>query len=123
MMCPSYFPVTLSICFYLFIFLATSILEFWLRKNSEPRLKYKQNFYLESHRGGRSEPAGLHGLRKHVTKAKEGPLELKRKQARIYVLGEKEGVRLGCALEKERAVHKRSLLLILVFRLRVLIYH
>ena len=33
---------------------------------------------------GRSEPAGLHGLRRQVADAKEGPLELRKKKARIY---------------------------------------
>ena len=40
----------------------------------------KEKVYLESHRG-RSEPAGLHELRKQVAEVKEGPLELRRKKA------------------------------------------
>ena len=39
------------------------------------------NIYLESHRGGKSEPAGLRGLRKQITgqitEAKEGPSEFR----------------------------------------------
>ena len=50
------------------------------KKNSEPRT-LMQEVYLESHRGKSSEPAGLHGLRKQVTEAKEGPLELRRKKS------------------------------------------
>ena len=46
------------------------------KKNSEPRT-LMQEVYLESHRGKSSEPAGLHGLRKQVTKAKGGPLEFR----------------------------------------------
>ena len=33
-------------------------------------------FQKEGHRDGSSEPAGLHGLRKQITEAKEGPLEM-----------------------------------------------
>ena len=32
------------------------VFEFWLRKDSEPRLKVSKKVYLESHRGRRSEP-------------------------------------------------------------------
>ena len=39
--------------------------------------------YLESHRGDSSGPAGLRGLRKQVTEAKEGPWELWREEAEI----------------------------------------
>ena len=35
---------------------ANSVLEFWLRNNSEPRLKLQEKVYLESHRDRRSEP-------------------------------------------------------------------
>ena len=45
--------------------------------------------YLESHRGRKSESAGLCRLRKQVTEAKEGPLELRRKQ-RYMPLGKKK---------------------------------
>ena len=34
---------------------ATLVLGFWLRKNSEPRLKLQEKVYLESHRGRRIE--------------------------------------------------------------------
>ena len=36
---------------------------------------------------GGSEPAGLCGLRKQVTGAKEGPLELRRKEAKVHTGG------------------------------------
>lgn len=36
---------------------------------------------LKSHRGRKSEPAGMHGLRKQITKAKEESLELWRESA------------------------------------------
>ena len=54
-----------------------------LRKNSEPRSRM-QDAYLESHRGRRIEPAGLHELRKQVTEVKEGPLELRKKKTKVY---------------------------------------
>ena len=41
--------------------------------------------YLESYRG--SEPAGLHGLRKQVTEAKERSWELRKKRGRGKSLG------------------------------------
>ena len=48
---------------------------------------------------GRSEPAGLCGLRKQVTEAEEVSLQLRKKKARIYVPGGRgEGkVRVYCA--------------------------
>ena len=45
------------------------------------------------------------GLRKQVTEAKEGPLELRRKQARIYVLGNKE---VGKALQTESTGERKG---------------
>ena len=78
---------------------ATSVAEFWLRDNSEPRLKYKQ-VYLEIPRGRKSEPAGLYGLRKQVTEAKEGPLELGERKQGCSHLREGERGKLGCALER-----------------------
>ena len=59
---------TMKFYFYLFIFLQ-----------------------VQSHRGRRSEPAGLHGLRKQVTEAEEGPWELRREQGREKAPGEGEG--------------------------------
>ena len=53
----------------------------WQRKNSEPGTLI-QEVYLESHRG-RSESVGLCGLRKQITEAKEGPLDLRRKKAKV----------------------------------------
>lgn len=38
---------------------APSVLEFWLMKNSEPRLKPEDKIYLEGHGGRKSEPAGM----------------------------------------------------------------
>ena len=68
--------------------------EFWLRMNSEPRLRYKQKFIYKVTEvevsPGRSEPAGLHGLWKQVTEAKEGPLELRRKKQGHTHLREEE---------------------------------
>ena len=49
--------------------------------------------YLESHKGRRYEPAELFGLRKQVTEAKEGVLELRRKKAKTTCLWEEEGER------------------------------
>ena len=46
--------------------------------------------YLESHRGRRSEPAELCGLRRQVTEAKEGLLELRRKKSK-HVQGKQRG--------------------------------
>ena len=39
----------------------------------------------------RSDPFGLHGLRKQVTEAKEQPSELRRREARIHVPGGRTG--------------------------------
>ena len=47
------------------------------------------------------EPAGLCGLRKQVTEANEGPLECRRKKARIYTHGEGEGESPGHAPGRE----------------------
>ena len=44
----------------------------------------------------RSEPAELHGFKKEVTKAKEGPLELSRRAKVTYLRGERH----GCAPER-----------------------
>ena len=53
---------------------------------------------------GRSEPAGLCGLRKQVTEAKEGLLDLRRKKARACALREEWGKEWQeCAPERERA--------------------
>ena len=49
----------------------------------------------------RSEPAGMQGLGKQVTEAKEGPLELKRKKERIYIpRGRIEGKTQVCSRER-----------------------
>ena len=63
--------------------------EFLVKNSSE------ENVYLESHRGRRSEPAGLHGLRKHVTEVKEGSWELTRKKAKDTRLREEGGKGAG----------------------------
>lgn len=47
--------------------------------------------YLGSHRVGRSEPAGLCGLRKQVTEPKEGLLELRREKGKENVPGARRG--------------------------------
>lgn len=60
---------------------APLVLEFWPRKNSEPRLRYKQKSILESQRGRTSEPAELHGLREQITEANEAPLELRKERS------------------------------------------
>ena len=44
--------------------------------------KLQEKVYLESPRVRKGEPAGLCGLRKPVTEAKEGPLELRRKKGK-----------------------------------------
>ena len=69
---------------------------------------------------GRTGPAGLRGLRKQVTEVKDGPLELGRKQARMYMPGgEKRGKgwdvleREGegdTERERERECHPKCLL-------------
>ena len=51
----------------------------------------------ESHRGGRSEPAGVRGLRKQVTEAKAGSSE----KAKRHILGKKRG-RMAWHAERER---------------------
>ena len=78
---------------------SNSILEFWLRKNSESRLKYKENFILkltEVEEVSRRR----NGLRKQVTEAKEGPLELRRQRGRENVPGGRGWGALGtCSRE------------------------
>lgn len=50
----------------------------------------------------RSKAAGLSGLRKQLTEAKEVPLEFKRKKERIYMPGgRREGKAQVCSLGKE----------------------
>ena len=52
---------------------------------------------------GISEPARLHGLTKQVTEAKEGPLELRRKKARLYTLGGRRwGKAQTCSRKRKR---------------------
>ena len=58
---------------------ATSVLEFWLRKNSESRLKYQEKFIQKVTEVEEVSLRG-NGLRKQVTKAKEGPWELRREK-------------------------------------------
>ena len=50
------------------------------KKEFRAKTQIRVKVYLESHRDRRSEPAGLHGLRKLITEAKEEPLELRRKK-------------------------------------------
>ena len=45
--------------------------------------------YLGSHRSRRTEPAGLCGLREQVTEAKEGSLEIRRRNVKVMPLREK----------------------------------
>ena len=53
---------------------------------------------------GRREPAGLCGLRKQVTEAEEGPLELRGKKGRANTPGEGWGEDTGVIQrERERA--------------------
>ena len=66
------------------------MLELWLRNNSESKLKYRQKFYLESHRD-RSEPAGLYGLRKQVTEAKQGGTLKLRRKPKIFMSRKRRG--------------------------------
>ena len=66
----------------------------WLRKNLKPRLKYKQKFIwkvteVEEVSCGGSEAPGLHGLRKQVTEAKEGPWNLGERKAKRHTYREK----------------------------------
>ena len=58
-------------------------------------------FYLQSHRGGRSEPAGLHRLRKQLTEAREGHLEFRSRKAKVRALRGKVSGKCGCALWRE----------------------
>ena len=75
---------------------------------------------------GRSEPAGLHELRKQVTETKEGPLELKKKKGKENTLGgrregkvwvcsresaqgkEWDGKRCRLSLEREQVCHNSA---------------
>lgn len=50
---------------------APLVMEFWPMKNSEPRLKPEENVYLESHRGRKSEWAGM-GSGSKVAEAEGG---------------------------------------------------
>ena len=50
---------------------------------------------------GGSEPSGLCGLRKQVTEAKEGPLELRKKSKHLCARGKERGKGVGM-LERER---------------------
>ena len=43
------------------------------------KTRKRAKVYLESHRGRRSEPAELCGLRKQVTEANKGPSEVRKK--------------------------------------------
>ena len=60
---------------------APSVNEFWLRKNSELRLKLYEKVYLESHRG-RGMNCRRNEVRKQVTEAKERALELRREKGK-----------------------------------------
>ena len=50
-----------------------------------------QELHLENHRGRRSEPVGLPGLRKQVAEAEEGPLERERKAEEKHLEGRRGG--------------------------------
>ena len=51
---------------------------------------------------GRTEPAELCGLRKQVTEAKEGPLELRNEKDRENMPGERRGGEVLLQRERER---------------------
>lgn len=68
----------------------TSVLELWLRKNSESRLKLEAKVYLGSHRGRRSEP-WKKWVQEMRSKAKEGHLELRERKAERCAWGEGRG--------------------------------
>ena len=55
----------------------------------------RESLLRKSQRGNKGEPVGLCGLTKQVTKAKEGPLELKRRKAEVTCLGEGDAERQG----------------------------
>ena len=58
--------------------------------------------FKKSHRGGRSEPAGWHGLRKQVTDAKERSLELLRKKGKENAPRRRRGRKVVCMFHRER---------------------
>lgn len=59
---------------------------------------------------GRSESAGLCVLRKHVVEAKEGSLELRRKQAKVCTLKEEKEERFWHAQERDLYLKRLYLL-------------
>lgn len=76
------------------------------KKEFRANTQIQAKVYLESHRGRselwRWEPAGLHGLRKQVTEAKEGPLGLRRKKAKVHALREERKKKGMGERERER---------------------
>ena len=60
--------------------------------------------FKKSHRGGRSEPAGWHGLRKQVTDAKESSKrkELLRKKGKENAPRRRRGRKVVCMFHRER---------------------
>ena len=84
---------------------ATSVLEFWLRKNSEPRLKLQEKVYLESRTGRKSEPVGCR-FRKQVTQAEEGPLELRKDKGKANRPGGRPGGRKNAEGWREEKQHQ-----------------
>ena len=87
-------------------------LEFSSEKNSQPRnSNTSQSLFRKSQvevSYERSEPAGLRGLRKQVTDAKEGPLEFRRKEAKVCALREERGKKDGGMRERERTRKRES---------------
>ena len=64
---------------------------FFQPKNSIFFSQIQVQVHLESHRGRKSEPAGLCGLRKQVPEAKAGPVELRRERKKENPLGGRAG--------------------------------
>ena len=77
----------------------TLVFVFWLRKNSEPRQTIRESLFKVTEVEVRCRRKGL---RKQVTEAKEGSLEIRRKRevrkcAWRKRVGERGGERLECA--------------------------
>ena len=83
----------------------TSVPEFWLRKNSEPSLKLLRESLFRNHKVEEVSCRG-NSLRKQVTEAKEGPLELRRKTRKTclrHAWGKGVGKGLGVLRRESRA--------------------
>ena len=80
------------------------------KKEFRANTQIQAKVYLESHRDRselwRREPAGLCGLRKQVTEAKEGPLELRREKAKVHALREDRKKKGMGEREREREREK-----------------